>query len=794
MFRAQQNAFDEVVAKATDENLTSENWEYIMDVCDKVTGEDSGAKDAVASMIKRLAHRNANVQLYTLELANALSQNCGTKIHRELASRAFTDALLRLANDRNTHQQVKAKILERMAEWAGTFKDPDLGIMNDQYHRLKSQNPNLHPPSAPSKSRLTDLDRQKEEEELQMALKLSIQDKSSQPKPTQSSGSSADPAQSPEVAQPQQVPSGTTAATVSRVRALYDFQATDADELQFRKGDIIAVVGSVYKDWWKGSIRGKTGIFPLNYVEKLVDPTPDELQREAQMEAEVFAEIKNVEKLLTLLSTSSSQLDARDNEEITKLYHSTLAIRPKLIELIGKYSQRKDDFTQLNERFIKSCRDYENLLDASMTQAQTYQYGRLGQAPQGPHGYGYPAQAARPQQEPQRYYTPSQQHEPPFQRQQSPPGGFPPRNGPAPFYVVAPGQQPPQADGRQPYPSQSPQADGRQPYPSQSPQADGLQPYPSQQPPQADGRQPYPSQSPQADGRQPYPSQSPQADGLQPYPNQEPPQADGRQPYPGQQPPQSESQQSYPHRDPTPRIPSGSKPPPLQTNSPPPIQYSTQQPQTGHRPQSTYSNPQELATSVYDTPIQQQNPHPYTAYAETDPYTTAPAIAQPSQQYNAYKPPQQPSQPPQQSSLPSQPSYEPPAAPSATQAPQQYSAYNPPQQQSQPSEPSYEPPAVPQSTQSPQQYSAYKPPQQPSQPPQPTYEPPAPPNQIPSPVQSSPYPVPDDARTVLPNQGQYKAYQRPDSSDSNQGLSNAPSAPPAEASNPADFYRQNTAY
>jgi signal transducing adaptor molecule len=238
-------------------------------------------------------------------------------MHRELASRAFTDALLRLANDRNTHQQVKAKILERMQEWATMFKDPDLGIMNDQYHRLKSQNPNLHPPSAPSKSRLTDLDRQKEEEELQMALKLSIQDKSSQPKPAQQSTSSAGPSQPQAAAQPQTVPSGTTAATVSRVRALYDFQATDADELQFRKGDIITVVGSVYKDWWRGSLRGQTGIFPLNYVEKLMDPTPEELQREAQMEAEVFAEIKNVEKLLTLLSTSTSELNVRDNEEIT---------------------------------------------------------------------------------------------------------------------------------------------------------------------------------------------------------------------------------------------------------------------------------------------------------------------------------------------------------------------------------------------------------------------------------------------------------------------------------------------
>lgn len=70
-------------------------------------------------MIKRLAHRNANVQLYTLEvrcapdstdkdglgliwiqLANALSQNTGIKMHKELASRSFTEALLRLAGDR----------------------------------------------------------------------------------------------------------------------------------------------------------------------------------------------------------------------------------------------------------------------------------------------------------------------------------------------------------------------------------------------------------------------------------------------------------------------------------------------------------------------------------------------------------------------------------------------------------------------------------------------------------------------------------------------------------------------
>lgn len=41
----------------------------------------------------------------TGQLANALSQNCGNKIHKELASRSFTDALLRLAGDRVCYQR-----------------------------------------------------------------------------------------------------------------------------------------------------------------------------------------------------------------------------------------------------------------------------------------------------------------------------------------------------------------------------------------------------------------------------------------------------------------------------------------------------------------------------------------------------------------------------------------------------------------------------------------------------------------------------------------------------------------
>ena len=209
-------------------------------------------------------------------------------------------------------------------------RDADLGIMYDAYYRLKQTNPTLQPPSAPQKNSLTDVDRQKEDDELQMALKLSLQEEERKKKvadtatatattPGPSSSSAPGPSGAA-AAQPDPIPShptGTTAATVSRVRALYDFVPSEPGELEFKRGDVIAVLESVYKDWWRGSLKGKTGIFPLNYVEKLTDPTPDELQREAQMEAEVFAEIKNVEKLLTLLSTSNTAPREEDNEEIS---------------------------------------------------------------------------------------------------------------------------------------------------------------------------------------------------------------------------------------------------------------------------------------------------------------------------------------------------------------------------------------------------------------------------------------------------------------------------------------------
>lgn len=69
---------------------------------------------------------------------------------------------------------------------------------------------------------------------------------------------------------------------VSRVRALHTFEGTEQGELTFDKGDIIKVVDRNYKDWWRGQLKGRTGIFPVNYVvsaKLLVDPGGTELTK-----------------------------------------------------------------------------------------------------------------------------------------------------------------------------------------------------------------------------------------------------------------------------------------------------------------------------------------------------------------------------------------------------------------------------------------------------------------------------------------------------------------------------------
>ncbi|KAF7226403.1 myosin IEb [Nothobranchius furzeri] len=52
-------------------------------------------------------------------------------------------------------------------------------------------------------------------------------------------------------------------------RALYAYDAQDTDELSFNADDVIEIIKEDPSGWWYGRLRGKEGMFPGNYVEKI---------------------------------------------------------------------------------------------------------------------------------------------------------------------------------------------------------------------------------------------------------------------------------------------------------------------------------------------------------------------------------------------------------------------------------------------------------------------------------------------------------------------------------------------
>eukprot|EP00051_Salpingoeca_urceolata_P021427 m.336285 g.336285 ORF g.336285 m.336285 type:complete len:1061 (+) comp19795_c1_seq2:302-3484(+) len=52
-------------------------------------------------------------------------------------------------------------------------------------------------------------------------------------------------------------------------RAIYDYEAQDADELSIRVDDIVSIVKKDPSGWWQGRIGRREGLFPANYIEEI---------------------------------------------------------------------------------------------------------------------------------------------------------------------------------------------------------------------------------------------------------------------------------------------------------------------------------------------------------------------------------------------------------------------------------------------------------------------------------------------------------------------------------------------
>lgn len=399
----QMSELETLIKKATDETLTSDNWQYILDVCDSISkSPEVNTKAAVKIVSARIAMKDANIILRTLSLLVAIAENCGSRMKQEIASTSFLqDSLIKRLGDRKLHKQVKFRVAEVIEQLNRSFKgDPSLKPIADAYNTVKSKyGQYLHsPPDKPTKQQITEQDKKQEEKELERALSLSVQEFEREQnlkksylnsKPLPQTGLSANGRQQAQTGSVQLAQTSNTShvqdiqnlestdtatiASVRKVCALYDLISYEPDELSFKKGEIITVIESVYRDWWRGMLpTGKVGIFPLNYVTPVVSKTPAELSRELSLESQLMdIELKKVDKLLAILSSNP---DFVNEDEVTQLYNDVIPLKSSLAKFIDKHSTRKDELRTLHDQVISETKMYNEFIDTIVSLRTQSQY------------------------------------------------------------------------------------------------------------------------------------------------------------------------------------------------------------------------------------------------------------------------------------------------------------------------------------------------------------------------------------------------------------------------------------
>uniref|UniRef100_A0A667ZCN8 Rho guanine nucleotide exchange factor (GEF) 7a n=1 Tax=Myripristis murdjan TaxID=586833 RepID=A0A667ZCN8_9TELE len=125
------------------------------------------------------------------------------------------------------------------------------------------------------------------------------------------------------------------------VKARFNFQQTNEDELTFTKGEIINVTRQEEGGWWEGTLNGKTGWFPSNYVR----------------------EVKGCDKQVSPKSgTLKSPPKGFDTTAISKTYYNL--VLQNILETETEYSK---DLQSLLTNYLRSLQSTDKLSSSDVS-------------------------------------------------------------------------------------------------------------------------------------------------------------------------------------------------------------------------------------------------------------------------------------------------------------------------------------------------------------------------------------------------------------------------------------------
>jgi len=403
IFGDSKTQFDTLVEKVTDEKNTGEDWGIIMTVCDRVGATNTGPKECLKALVRRLNHQDPHVVMQAITLLDACVNNCGRYFMLEVASREFETEFRKLLA--KSHPKVGEKLRAMLRRWSeGEFsKDAQYSLIPSLYSALRREGADFHSPEQgvrKAKELPSDplvVSSQQEEDDLAKAIQLSLQEKGGK-------AGAAPPPSALYSLEGLAAPAPAPRKEDRRARALYDFEAAEDNELTFQAGEMVVILDDADPNWWKGSNHRGEGLFPSNFVTlDLEGEVRGERKRSVAFNEEVeVQEVEQltfpaqdtidqgkIESLLSLLHEADPTSGEADNPDMARLEQQVSSMGPLIDSQLEATDRRHAQLTRLSHELVDALSLYHSLMREAPMAPMAPQYSPYGAPhypPQGPPG------------------------------------------------------------------------------------------------------------------------------------------------------------------------------------------------------------------------------------------------------------------------------------------------------------------------------------------------------------------------------------------------------------------------